>query len=118
HFPPPEAKFSSNRSTIPQKIPLQEEKNVLRLARNAKCPQALVWLFKNRADFSDPFAELDKLYADFDYPASIEHLVSFMPTSEGYNPSKHTIEENQKRLLDLWSQFLKDEKSRLLNIRR
>ncbi|MFA5506529.1 MAG: hypothetical protein WC423_13925 [Vulcanimicrobiota bacterium] len=48
HFPPPEAKFSSNRSTIPQKIPLQEEKNVLRLARNAKCPQALaqclVWL--------------------------------------------------------------------------
>jgi len=41
HFPPPEAKFSSNRSTIPQKIPLQEEKNVLRLARNAKCPQAL-----------------------------------------------------------------------------
>ncbi|MFA5507314.1 MAG: hypothetical protein WC423_17935, partial [Vulcanimicrobiota bacterium] len=38
----PEAKFSSNRSTIPQKIPLQEEKNVLRLARNAKCPQALV----------------------------------------------------------------------------
>ncbi|MFA7483184.1 MAG: hypothetical protein WC314_21950, partial [Vulcanimicrobiota bacterium] len=26
HFPPPEAKFSSNRSTIPQKIPLQEEK--------------------------------------------------------------------------------------------
>jgi len=42
HFPPPEAKFSSNRSTIPQKIPLQEEKNVLRLARNAKCPQALV----------------------------------------------------------------------------
>ncbi|MFA7482929.1 MAG: hypothetical protein WC314_20645, partial [Vulcanimicrobiota bacterium] len=37
HFPPPEAKFSSNRSTIPQKIPLQEEKNVLRLARNAKC---------------------------------------------------------------------------------
>ncbi len=50
HFPSPEAEFSSNRSTIPQKILLRETKNVLRLTRNAAFQQTL---FEKLSDFRD-----------------------------------------------------------------
>ena len=55
HFPPQDPEFSSNRSTIPQKIPHPEKKNALRLARKAECPQALVRFFQ-LSSWSDAWA--------------------------------------------------------------
>jgi hypothetical protein len=43
----------------------------------------LFWLYLNRHKFEDPFKIIEEIYADFDYPESIRHLVKYMPNDEG-----------------------------------
>lgn len=66
----------------------------------------LAWLFEQRSSVSDPFCEINSIYADFDYPPEIEGFVSYMPPSDGHDPLKHSKEENESRLLSKWEQFL------------
>ena len=66
----------------------------------------LAWLFENRDSVSDPLGEVEIIYADFDYPAEIESFVNYMPVTDGYDPSKHSTEENKARLFSKWEQYL------------
>lgn len=68
----------------------------------------LVWLFENRDAVSDPLHEIEGIYADFDYPPEIEGFVSYMPVTDGYDPSQHSIEENKARLFSKWEQYLSE----------
>lgn len=63
-------------------------------------------LYARRAEVADPLAEVETIYADFDYPESMERFVRYMPPSDGYDPSKHTHEENLTRLMANWARFL------------
>ncbi|EKM0378388.1 DUF2247 family protein, partial [Cronobacter turicensis] len=42
----------------------------------------------------------------FDYPEEIKSFVRYMPVSEDYDPSKHTVEENIQRLYSNWKDYL------------
>ncbi|ELY2515442.1 DUF2247 family protein, partial [Cronobacter malonaticus] len=40
------------------------------------------------------------------YPEKIESFVRYMPSTGGYDPSKHTAEENIQRLYSNWKDYL------------
>ncbi|OIN30820.1 hypothetical protein AO411_2029410 [Salmonella enterica subsp. enterica serovar Sarajane] len=67
---------------------------------------ALYWLWNNRDSFEDPLAEVEIIYADFDYPSEIEGFVKYMPPSDGYDPSAHSRIENINHLMCKWKNFL------------
>jgi hypothetical protein len=66
----------------------------------------LAWLFENRAEFEDPLEEVERIYADFDYPPDVERFVAYMPPVEDYDPAQHSAEENEKRLIEAWRTYL------------
>lgn len=68
----------------------------------------LAWLYENRDAVSDPLGEVERIYADFDYPPEIEGFVSYMPVTDGYDPSQHSMEENKARLFSKWEQYLSE----------
>lgn len=69
----------------------------------------LNWLWNNRNNFEDPLAEVEMIYADFDYPPEIEGFIKYMPPSDGYDPSKHSQIENINHLMDKWKSYLEKE---------
>ncbi|MEM6160100.1 DUF2247 family protein [Erwinia sp. P6884] len=66
----------------------------------------LYWLWNNRNSFEDPLAEVEMIYADFDYPSEIEGFIKYMPPSDGYDPSKHSQMENINHLMNKWKNYL------------
>lgn len=66
----------------------------------------LSWLWDNRNNFEDPLAEVEVIYSDFDYPSEIEGFVKYMPTTDGYDPSVFSQDENVSNLLRKWKDFL------------
>jgi hypothetical protein len=73
----------------------------------------LAWLFKNKEAVADPLAEVASIYADFNYPTEIESFVNYMPVTDGYDPSNHSIEENKARLYSKWEEYLSKTKRTL-----
>lgn len=63
-------------------------------------------VFHRKEEFEDPLGEVEKIYADFDYPEEIESFVRYMPPKDGYIPSAHTYEENIARLYSHWEHYL------------
>lgn len=66
----------------------------------------LSWLWNNRNSFDDPLAEVEVIYADFDYPYEIENFIKYMPPSDGYDPSTHSQIENINHLMSGWENYL------------
>lgn len=66
----------------------------------------LSWLWINRNSFKDPLAEVEIIYADFDYPSEIEGFIKYMPPSDGYDPSTHSQMENINHLMGKWKNYL------------
>jgi hypothetical protein len=66
----------------------------------------LAWVFENRDSIHDPLEMVEMIYSDFDYPEELASFVRYMPVSDGYNPSAHTHEQNQARLIANWKKYL------------
>lgn len=59
----------------------------------------LEWLYRHRAEFSDPLEVIEMLYADFGYPAEIEGFVRYMPPPEGEPVGPAAIEQRWREYL-------------------
>ncbi|ELY2498654.1 DUF2247 family protein [Cronobacter muytjensii] len=66
----------------------------------------LLILFISKDEINDPLGEVEKVYDFFDYPEEIESFIRCMPATGGYDPSKHTAEENIQRLNFNWKDYL------------
>lgn len=66
----------------------------------------VAWVYDNRTRFPNPLGILEGLYADFDYPDEIHHLIPFNVPSDGYRPQDHTHEENIARLMSMWGEYV------------
>jgi hypothetical protein len=66
----------------------------------------LAWAYENRERIPDPLAVVETIYADFDYPSTIESFVRFLPPTDGYDPAQFSQEQNHQRLMTKWSEFL------------
>ncbi|OCG35327.1 MULTISPECIES: DUF2247 family protein [unclassified Gilliamella] len=71
----------------------------------------LLQLYNIRNNIKDPLGEVETIYENFDYPEEIESFVRYMPVSNDYDPSKHTQEENEKRLYFNWKQYLDNQEN-------
>ncbi len=67
----------------------------------------LAWAFENHEKLADPLGEVERIYADFDYPREIDSFVRFMPASDGYLPGEHSTQQNHQRLMTMWENYLK-----------
>ena len=66
----------------------------------------LAWLRSNVSNFDDPLGEVEKIYADFDYPENVADFVRYMPASTNYDPASHSFDENNQRLFQMWDKYL------------
>jgi len=64
---------------------------------------ALAWVYEHRNRYSDPLQEVEKIYADFDYPERVSSFVRYMPM---VGPDLGSREANERRLLDRWKEYL------------
>jgi hypothetical protein len=60
---------------------------------------ALAWLWEHRIPISDSNAMLEAIYADFGYPAEIEHFAGYMAPPNGEPPSQASVDRR-------WSAYL------------
>lgn len=63
----------------------------------------LSWVYENRSDYDDALQIIEQIYADFDYPQSIESFVRYMPSDE---PSLGSVEKDSERLYEKWNSYL------------
>ncbi|MRS17321.1 DUF2247 family protein [Enterobacteriaceae bacterium RIT691] len=70
---------------------------------------SLLWLWVNKEKYKNPLDEVEKIYADFDYPIQIESFVQYMPPTDGPHPTQYTGQENIERLLGNWKKYLQME---------
>jgi len=70
----------------------------------------LAWLFENRSHYDDPLAEVEFVYAEFDYPLVMRHLIRWEPnyTSIRWGHLGDTEEQIRAGLLKRWRALLKD----------
>ena len=53
---------------------------------------------------------VESVYVDFNYPEEMNTFISYMPIEdEEYNPSNHTQEDNERRLVEKFNMFLESE---------
>lgn len=67
---------------------------------------SLAWGYHEREKSPDPLGLVEEIYADFDYPSEIESIVRFMPSTDGYDPHEHSLEENEDRLMENWRRLI------------
>ncbi|MEW8027274.1 MAG: DUF2247 family protein [Candidatus Thiodiazotropha sp.] len=76
----------------------------------------LSWIYVNRSDYEDPLDMVEIVFEQFDCPKEIAGFVAFLPPTDGYDPTIHTLEENEARLYKLWSKYIEDTQ-RYLSVR-
>jgi hypothetical protein len=62
--------------------------------------------YDQREDLDDPLGVVKQVYADFDYPPSVEDFVRYMPLRPG-------DEAGEAALIERWGQFLRSERDAL-----
>lgn len=75
----------------------------------------LAWVFHQKQHYADPLGEVERIYANFDYPEKLEPFVRYMPAKGSYDPKAHSRSENIDRMMLSWSQYLAGERSRFLD---
>lgn len=66
----------------------------------------------NKRELLEKIAEI---YADFNYPEDMEEFIYYMP-AKNYDPSEYSLQENENRLINLFYNFLEEEKIKLQNL--
>lgn len=65
------------------------------------------YVLENRDKYPNALAIAEELYADFNYPREVEPFVRYMPATDGYDPTAHSIADNEQRLYRNWQDFVK-----------
>lgn len=84
----------------------EQGKNSVETSKQKWLFLCLAWAYENREKIPDPLGAVETIYADFDYPSSIESFVRFLPPSDGYEPTQFSQEQNHQHLMTQWSEFL------------
>jgi len=82
---------------------LEKAKDKIRIA-------IIINLRKTEKDIDRLLEQIEIVYADFGYPVDMEEFISYMPSSEGYDPSKHKFEDNKCHLLTNLDDFIREKK--------
>lgn len=69
----------------------------------------LVKLRSENLNIVDLLYRIADIYVQFGYPNDMENIIYYLPPTDGYDPIKHTKNENYERLIRLFNDFLKRE---------
>ncbi|MCZ4281967.1 DUF2247 family protein [Kiloniella laminariae] len=83
-----------------------EEKQRLDFIRSKWLYLTLLWVYENKDRYNDPLEIVDEVYADFDYPRSIEAFVTYMYSDESDIENK---ERTTNHLYEKWSMYLQNQ---------
>lgn len=101
-----ESAFPEERSAVAMQLALLDENFNEDAISRRWLVAFLTDLYDKRDAIADPLGEVERIYADFDYPESVESFVRYMPASDGYDPAAHSHEQNVARLFENWKRFL------------
>lgn len=59
----------------------------------------IIFYRKTEKDVAKLFAQIEMIYAEFDYPQDMENFISYMPMDDEYILKEHSLEENRSHLL-------------------
>lgn len=104
-----------NDSSFPDNLCLSTNEDEIIESREKWLYLTLSWLWINRDKFNDPLSEVEKIYADFEYPVEIEGFIRYMPPIDDYDPSMYSQEENTNRLMNIWKKYLDDSELKFRN---
>lgn len=71
-------------------------------------------LYESKDSFNDPLEEVEKIYADFDYPEEIESFVRYMPAHN--NEEGRLLQRKEdciQRIYNNWANYLEEKQARL-----
>lgn len=71
---------------------------------------SLSFLFDNKHLYNDVYAELEMLYADFNYPEVIAPLIRYMPAPDGVEGSEDYLLENWKAVLSRYKKLFTEQR--------
>jgi hypothetical protein len=66
----------------------------------------LAWAYEGRENLSDALGTVETIYADFDYPESIESFIRYMPSDA---PDLGSVSLNEERMMQNWEDYLRAE---------
>jgi hypothetical protein len=70
----------------------------------------LAWILEHRDELHDPLGAVEKVYADFGYPAEIASFVRYIPSNA---PDLGSRERNEARLFARWLAYLEEGRAAL-----
>lgn len=73
-------------------------------------------LYESKDSFDDPLEEIEKIYADFDYPEEIESFVRYMPIHDNKEDTSFSSskEDNIQRIYSNWVKYLEIKKAEFI----
>ena len=89
-----------------EKLASAESESSLEKAKKKWLCLILAWLYERRVELDDPFAIIDEIYADFDYPEEIKGFVSYMPVNESSSTPPYKAETPKERMLRSWKEYV------------
>ena len=93
------------------KILAAKNENILHRESEKWLYAQLVELRLNELDDETLLNKIAEIYADFDYPSSMEHFINYMPSK--IDLSGYTVEQAQKRLIGLCDIFINELEKKL-----
>lgn len=75
----------------------------------------LKWIYENQSDFENPLVCLADVYEGLGYLPSIEHLVYYMPPTDGIDRSQLSYSQCIDLLYAKWKLFLEEKSTIYLN---
>lgn len=69
---------------------------------------SLLYIFKLNISNSEKLSFVESIYVEFDYPDEISGIIRYNPPDpeDAYDPSLHSIEENERHLIEKMANFL------------
>jgi hypothetical protein len=89
---------------IDDETPLVAERDKMRLWLYL----ILAWIYERRNSIGDPLGVVEMVYADFDYPDEIAHLVRYMPPLPGNDLGAAALMSEWKSYIDEETLYLRN----------
>ncbi len=72
----------------------------------------IIYLRETEKDKERLLEQMDRIYADFDYPEDMEKFISYMPISDESISASHTVDENRNYLLSRIDNFIEEQQEK------
>lgn len=66
----------------------------------------LLYRFETAVNLEEFLQSVEEIYCDFDHPAEMYEFVPWLPPLDGYDPTAHSLDENERRIVQRAYEYL------------